>query len=392
MILLRSGIGRLSKPKTLLTRRIAANCRQYHELSFPKDSRDPDQQVYERLQFHREDGGSMIEGDDHSVDMIAAPWNPADAMTVMGSYPTLSQTSTTTNRSRTSNNRLIAGHEGWGRRRGGGAFVVPARSGLGTLRSSIHSSASLDWITLHRGQELYDMLGPTAPAALFQTAGTAVRMLGSLPRGACVVQNAGNSAVGLMVSQWAAARCGARPVSLIRRGQRTAEQLAELMTFLHEYGRNEHVIIEEEMKKEGGLKGILRERGLPPPMLGINAVGGSSASSLMKALGDGGTLITYGGMSQQPIPASTFHLIFRNIHCEGYWHSRWMAQESTQIERERLMNDIVEAVLERTEVGGIQCPPHQVFPLADFREALQWDQSLETVRRKVVFDCRNLEG
>ncbi len=42
------------------------------------------------------------------------------------------------------------------------------------------------------------------------------------------------------------------------------------------------------------------------------------------AIRDGGTLVTYGGMSMQPVTASTAAMIFKDITFRGFWLSgRW---------------------------------------------------------------------
>jgi NADPH:quinone reductase-like Zn-dependent oxidoreductase len=42
-------------------------------------------------------------------------------------------------------------------------------------------------------------------------------------------------------------------------------------------------------------------------------VGGKSAKALMKSLEKGGTMMTYGVMSAEPVVVATPHLIFKDI-------------------------------------------------------------------------------
>lgn len=420
-----------------------------------------------------------------NIEMLAAAWNPADAMSVQGRYPTpqnnarvapsnnnvpndttedtndttdidnttwaasvatLTSTSTITPRS-------VAGSEGWGRvveivdvgntdsdgydhyddatatlatnRTAAvvvGDYVVPSRAGLGLCRSSLWLPESAV-VRLDRGAELVAAVGPWAAAPLFQTGGTALRMLTDFAaplssdgyieaenglqqqqqrRGDIVLQNAGNSAVGFMVSQLAASM-GLHPVSFVRQEKdRVWTQVVDHLTL---QGKNTIVLPDTNSNNPSSkadielIQSLLRTVSDRPPRLALNAVGGRSATTLLNLLGSNGTLVTYGGMSKEPVTVPTSHLIFRNVHIVGYWHSQWMAQASLTFtsstpslllaHRQRqqcMMNELVDGVLN----GSLQCPPIQAFPLSRFREAFAFEtqQTNETVRRKVVFDCQ----
>ncbi|XBW34683.1 hypothetical protein QEN19_000251 [Hanseniaspora menglaensis] len=54
-------------------------------------------------------------------------------------------------------------------------------------------------------------------------------------------------------------------------------------------------------------------------IMGLNAVGGSSARGIESKLSNDGTVFTYGGMSLKGITASTTAFIFRNIKYLGLW-------------------------------------------------------------------------
>jgi trans-2-enoyl-CoA reductase len=49
---------------------------------------------------------------------------------------------------------------------------------------------------------------------------------------------------------------------------------------------------------------------------------------LVRALGPGGCMVTYGGMSQQPVQLSTASLIFNDVTLRGFWMSRWYEDEN----------------------------------------------------------------
>ena len=56
-------------------------------------------------------------------------------------------------------------------------------------------------------------------------------------------------------------------------------------------------------------------------------VGGRSSLLVGRALAPGGCLVTYGGMSKQPLHVSTSALIFNDISLRGFWMSRWYEKE-----------------------------------------------------------------
>jgi trans-2-enoyl-CoA reductase len=72
------------------------------------------------------------------------------------------------------------------------------------------------------------------------------------------------------------------------------------------------------------------------PLLGLNCVGGQSSSQLVKFLGNSGTLVTYGGMSKQPVTVSTSSLIFKNTNIKGFWISKWTKENPPEARREML--------------------------------------------------------
>lgn len=52
-------------------------------------------------------------------------------------------------------------------------------------------------------------------------------------------------------------------------------------------------------------------------------MGGRSSILLCRTLGNGGCMVSYGGMSKQPVQVPTGNLIFNDISLRGFWMSRW---------------------------------------------------------------------
>jgi trans-2-enoyl-CoA reductase len=193
-----------------------------------------------------------------------------------------------------------------------------------------------------------------------------------------------------MASQLAASELfGASVVSLVRRGSKSPDEYEELVRHLKEVGKAVLVVAEEDLQqdKESMKQFQSQLRDLSGtgelPKLALNAVGGESAKQLFRALAEGGTLVTYGGMSGEPVVAATPQLIFKDVRVRGYWHSRWMIQESQESKQE-MMEILVKSVVD----GDVKCPPVCVFPLQDVQGALYWQTSQGAIREKLVWDCR----
>src|SRR5947207_9865795 len=124
-----------------------------------------------------------------------------------------------------------------------------------------------------------------------------------LKSGDWVIQNAANSAAGRAVIQIAHA-FGYKTVNVVRR-----EELIE------------------ELRSEGGDVVLLNDENLRNAVkdaiggaairLGLNAVGGESALRLMNCLAPGGTLVSFGAMSLQPLKIPNGLLIFKDLRFRG---------------------------------------------------------------------------
>lgn len=178
--------------------------------------------------------------------------------------------------------------------------------------------------------------------------------------------------------------------SLVRRGSRSEEEYDELVEYLLTTGKNTLVVAEEDLIEKESLRRFQTQlqqisASNDLPKLALNAVGGASAKTLVHALDNGGSLVTYGGMSAQPVVVGTPQLIFKDIRAVGYWHSRWMLQQS-QEKKQEMMTILSKAVLEKY----IFCPPAKVFSLQSVEEALHWQSSQGSIRQKLVWNCQEL--
>ena len=247
--------------------------------------------------------------------MMYAPINPADVNTIQGVYgvkPTLPFT---------------LGNEGVGRVEGvgpdvekfkAGDWIIPATNAWGTWRThAIDSESNL--------LKIPSDINPLMAATLSVNPCTAYRMLHdfvSLMKEEIVLQNGANSAVGQSVIQ-IARHLGLRTVNIVR----NRENIEALKNELQDLGAD-HVLTEEEFRSSKIFKGELA-----PPKLILNCVSGRGVIDLVKAAADEATIVTYGGMSRQPLVVPTGPLIFKDIRFVGFWMTRWNWKNFSSPER-----------------------------------------------------------
>lgn len=171
-------------------------------------------------------------------------------------------------------------------------------------------------------------LDPRSASVLRVNPPTAWRMLHDfvgLRPGDWVVQNAATSAVGRAVVE-IARHAGWRTLNLVRR----PESIDELRAV-----GAEAVILDgpDAAAEAAGLLG--KER----PKLGLNAVGGASATRVAGLLEPGGVMVTYGAMSKEALKIPNGFLIFRALSFRGFWLTLWL-REASATERAAMYDEI----------------------------------------------------
>ena len=73
------------------------------------------------------------------------------------------------------------------------------------------------------------------------------------------------------------------------------------------------------------------------PTLGINGAGGRAATSVVRTVGEGGTVVTYGGSSSIEIPTGA--LVSKGISLNGFSLPRWNGSASAQ-ERQSMADEL----------------------------------------------------
>ncbi|KAI9013035.1 hypothetical protein BC832DRAFT_589997 [Gaertneriomyces semiglobifer] len=260
-----------------------------------------------------------------AIRFIAAPINPADINQIQGTYPVKPPFQAF---------GAVGGNEGLAvvtsvgeqvRDLKVGDWVIPAGSGFGTWRTDA-VCASEELVKLHS-----DGVSEVMAATISVNPCTAFRMLHdfvSLKEGDVVVQNGGNSGVGQAVIQIAKSM-GVKTVNVIR-NRPNFDEVAESLK-----ARGADIVITEEATRLPDTKKLLKSLG-PPPRLALNCVGGASATNIARLLGQNGFLVTYGGMSKEPLKLPTSLFIFKNFTATGFWMTEWYEQHSKESRQEML--------------------------------------------------------
>lgn len=173
-----------------------------------------------------------------------------------------------------------------------------------------------------------------------------------LNEGDLVIQNAGNSAVGMSVIQIAKS-LGLRCISLVR----TEERLKDLENLGVEsvWLDNDEVPVRVEELTSG-----------EKCKLALNSIGGRSSLRLAKSLCQGGVHVTFGAMDGSPMRFPTRELIFQDIRLVGFWLDRWKRKQTPAGIRNAL-----EKVLEPLALNHLKYPIDRVFDLKNYVDALK---------------------
>jgi trans-2-enoyl-CoA reductase len=281
--------------------------------------------------------------DEVTVAMRAAPINPADINAIEGKYPGRREIP------------AVPGFEGAGvvvevganaKKVAKGALVILPHH-IGTWREAVAVKTS-DLIVVPSG------IDPVHASMLKINPLTAWRLLHGyvdLARGDWLIQNAANSAAGRAVIQ-IARELGFKTVNVVRRSEVIDELRAE--------GGDVVLVDGEKLRDE-----VKAATSSAPIRLGLNSVGGDSALRLANCLAFGGTLVSFGAMSLQPLKTPTGLLIFKDLRFRGIWINKWY-DEVTMSERMAAFNPI----FDMAKRGLLKTKVEKSYPIDDAKTAV----------------------
>jgi trans-2-enoyl-CoA reductase len=340
----------------------------------------------EVLSLHTHSISPSIPSNSVLVRALAAPINPADINTVQGTYGSKPPFTSLIG---TSEPSAIPGNEGVFEVVSAGSpssslqkgdWVIPAIGQFGTWRTHAVDEAE-KFIKIDK-----EGLTPTQVATVSVNPCTAYRILrhygpnaglqaglGMRPlevgSGQWFIQNGANSGVGRAAIQFGKL-WGLRSINVIR-DRDTPEATETLKKELLDLGADVVVTESQFLSREwrDQLAEITR-KGREEIGLGLNCVGGKSATAVARSLGSGATLVSYGGMAKQPVQLPLGLLIFKDIRFTGFWLSRLNEQDPTG--RRHAINDILQI---------IRSGQFRDVPIEEVK--WDWDTEEETLRNAV---------
>ena len=179
-----------------------------------------------------------------------------------------------------------------------------------------------------------------------------------ITKGDTVLQNGANSAVGLNVIQLAK-EWNLNTINVIRK----RPDLDSLKSRLQKLGAT-HVVTDEELRQPEVMDKVFQN--CPKPKLALNCVGGKNATDCMRHLSFRGIMVTYGGMSRQPLTIPTGSLIFKDHKFHGFWMTRWNQENSRTEGRTQMLNSLCDLI----KRGRLEAPKTIAISLDDFKEAM----------------------
>jgi NADPH:quinone reductase-like Zn-dependent oxidoreductase len=277
------------------------------------------------------------------LEMLAAPINPSDILTLTGHYGVLPPLP------------AVGGNEGVGRVLEHGPNVT----GPGVGQTVLLPVGCGTWAThiVTKAGMLIPLPNDVDPIQLSMltinppTASLLLSEFVDLDAGEWVIQNAANSGVGSYLIALAKMR-GLKTVNVVRR--------ASLVEPLTAAGADVVVVDGDDLADR-----VREATGGAAIRLGIDAVGGAATDRLGATLADGATLVNYGVLSGEPCQLAPSALIFRDVTLKGFWLAKWF-RSATPDDQQALYGQITGLVA----AGQLAAPIHATFPVKDVKEAV----------------------
>ena len=277
------------------------------------------------------------------LEVVAAPINPSDLLTLTGEYGQLPPLP------------AIGGREGVGRV----AELGPGAGELAVGQLVLLPRGSGTWSTHVVGvaAQLHPLPNDADPLQLSMmtinppTAALLLSEFVSLEPGEWVIQNAANSAVGLYLVQLARYR-GHRTVNVVRREDAAA--------VVRETGGDVVLLDGEDLAHR-----VSAATDKAQIRLGIDAVGGGATGHLADCLCESATLVNYGRMSGEPCGVQPDAFVFRDLTLRGFWLASWFQRAPE--ERRRA---IVEEIAELIATGKLHAPIQATYDVSDVKDAV----------------------
>ncbi|MBS3803053.1 MAG: zinc-dependent alcohol dehydrogenase family protein [Oleiphilaceae bacterium] len=277
------------------------------------------------------------------VEVLAAPINPSDVLTLTGEYGILPPLP------------AVGGNEGVGRVTElgpdtenpalGQTVLLPM--GVGTWASHVVTDArKLVPLPNEADPRQLSMMTINPPTAMLM-----LSVFVDLKPGDWVIQNAANSGVGGYLIQLARIR-GFKTVNVVRRESAIDSVKAE----------GGEVVLVDGPDLAKRVKAVVGEGQV---RLAIDAVGGPATDHIADCLTEGGTVVNYGMMSGESCHLSPRNLVFRGISARGFWLAKWF-ESASQEEQIQLFGQVTKLIAQ----GKLQARIAAEYDVSEIKEAV----------------------
>lgn len=104
---------------------------------------------------------------------------------------------------------------------------------------------------------------------------------------------------------------------------------------------------------------------------------------MMRHLDNEGVMVTYGGMSREPVTVPTSALIFKDLSFRGFWMTRWTKENLGSSDHVVMLSEIANL----SKSGNLLPPPHQLVPLSNYKDILSKAMNISgKAGLKYIFD------
>lgn len=277
------------------------------------------------------------------VEVLAAPINPSDVLTLTGEYGMLPPLPAVGGMEGVG--KVIELGEGVGFPKVGQRVLLSAIGGTWTTHLVAQANNLMplpDGVDVKQ-QSMMTVNPPTAHLLLTEFV--------DLKAGDWVIQNAANSAVGGYLIQIARKK-GIRTINVVRRESAVQALLDAGGDVVLVDGDDLHRRVAEAVGD-----GVVR--------LAVDAVGGEATERLARAVVNGGIVVNYGLLSGEPCQLSGASLVFRDLTLRGFWLAKWFSDASAD-ERGAVFAQLGQMLAEGSLSARIQAS----YPLDDIKLAV----------------------
>jgi len=277
------------------------------------------------------------------VEVLAAPINPSDVLTLTGEYGMLPPLPAVGGMEGVG--KVIELGEGVGFPKVGQRVLLSAIGGTWTTHLIAPANSLMplpDGVDVKQ-QSMMTVNPPTAHLLLTEFV--------DLKAGDWVIQNAANSAVGGYLIQIARKK-GIKTINVVRRESAVQALLDAGGDVVLVDGDDLHERVAEAVGD-----GVVR--------LAVDAVGGEATERLARTVVNSGIVVNYGLLSGEPCQLSGASLVFRDLTLRGFWLAKWFRDASAQ-ERGAVFAQLGQMLAEGSLSARIQAS----YPIDDIKLAV----------------------